>query len=151
MDAETAAELARTRSRTIYERDSTSVAEKRNLFNDRGGVPGKNLRPANLATDTPPLPALPASFDAIRRQTWAPETTHRVMQQPHSWGNDNHQPIYNKNSYSQPPAGQSIYNHWEVLTSNRDHNVETLGKNVNQTVLKQEMSADKAGARTVYK
>lgn len=127
MDAETAAELARTRSRTIYERDSTSVAEKRNLFNDRGGVPGKNLRPANLATDTPPLPALPASFDAIRRQTWAPETTHRAMQQPHSWS-DNHQPVYNKNSYSQPPAGQSIYNHWEVLTSNRDHNVENPGE-----------------------
>ena len=28
-------------------------------FNDRGGIPGRNLRPLSIATDAPPLPPLP--------------------------------------------------------------------------------------------
>jgi hypothetical protein len=85
MDAQTAAELARMRSRTIYERDALTLAEKRDQFNDRGGVPGKNLRPMSFTASTPPLPPLPAGFETDQRRSWAPHTTRPQMQRPSSW------------------------------------------------------------------
>jgi len=57
MDDETAAALARVRSKSIEERDQWR--ERRSSFNDRGGIPGKNLRPASIVSGAPPLPPLP--------------------------------------------------------------------------------------------
>lgn len=54
MDDKMATELARLRSRSIQERDSI-LADRRPLFNDRGGIPGKNLRPASFISDAPPI------------------------------------------------------------------------------------------------
>ncbi|KIX93370.1 uncharacterized protein Z520_11013 [Fonsecaea multimorphosa CBS 102226] len=54
MDDETAVELARTRSRSLRERESI-ISDRRFSFNDRGGIPGKNLRTASLASDAPPI------------------------------------------------------------------------------------------------
>ena len=54
MDDETAAELSRLRSRASQERDGM-IVDRRSSFNDRGGVPGKKLRPASLASDAPPI------------------------------------------------------------------------------------------------
>ncbi|KIX07581.1 uncharacterized protein Z518_02234 [Rhinocladiella mackenziei CBS 650.93] len=54
MDDKAAAELARLRSRSIQERDRM-LAERRPSFNDRGGIPGKYLSPASLASDAPPI------------------------------------------------------------------------------------------------
>ncbi|OAL29473.1 hypothetical protein AYO20_09210 [Fonsecaea nubica] len=50
----TAAELSRPRTRSRRDRDST-ISDRRSSFNDRGGLPGKNLRPASFASDAPPI------------------------------------------------------------------------------------------------
>ncbi len=118
MDAETAAELARIRSRTIYERDSMGLAEKRNLFNDRGGLPGKNLRPMSFAANTPPLPSLPAGFANNQRQSWAPQTTRPQLQQVNSWRPNSAQPVHNHNTQMQAATEQSSYDYWDGPTSN---------------------------------
>lgn len=54
MDDQTAAEVARLRSRAVQERDNMML-NRRPSFNDRGGIPGKNLRPASLISDAPPI------------------------------------------------------------------------------------------------
>lgn len=54
MDDETAAELARLRTRTMQERENM-FGNRKAPFNDRGGVPGKNLRAASFAADAPPI------------------------------------------------------------------------------------------------
>ncbi|KAL6250250.1 hypothetical protein RBB50_002551 [Rhinocladiella similis] len=54
MDDRTAAELSRSRSRTVQERDGR-LGSRRSSFNDRGGIPGKNVRPASFASDAPPI------------------------------------------------------------------------------------------------
>lgn len=59
MDDATAAELARLRSRTIAERDGAQWKQSRGSFNDKGGIPGRNIRPMSTAGDAPPLPPLP--------------------------------------------------------------------------------------------
>ncbi|EXJ61359.1 uncharacterized protein A1O5_11917 [Cladophialophora psammophila CBS 110553] len=51
---EAAAELSPFRRRSIQERESI-MSDRRSSFNDRGGIPGKNLRPASLASDAPPI------------------------------------------------------------------------------------------------
>jgi hypothetical protein len=68
MDDATAAELARLRSRTIAERDNTEWKQRRNSFNDRGGIPGRNIRPMSTAEDAPPLPALPSREKVRQRE-----------------------------------------------------------------------------------
>ena len=67
MDDATAAELARLRSRTIAERDDTQWKQRRSSFNDRGGIPGRNIKPMSTAEDAPPLPALP-SHEKVRQR-----------------------------------------------------------------------------------
>jgi hypothetical protein len=67
MDDATAAELARLRSRTIAERDNMQWKQRRSSFNDRGGIPGRNIRPMSTAGDAPPLPALP-SHEKVRQR-----------------------------------------------------------------------------------
>jgi hypothetical protein len=120
MDAETAAELARMRSRTIYERDCLTVAEKRESFNDRGGLPGKNLRPMSFAANTPPLPALPAGSETYQRRSWAPQTTHAQSQQSNNWWPD-YDGAVNDHNMNMPAADDhSGYNQWEASTSNHD-------------------------------
>lgn len=54
MDDKAAADFARRRSRSIQDRDNM-VAGRKHGFNDRGGIPGKNLRPASFASDAPPI------------------------------------------------------------------------------------------------
>ncbi|KIW30569.1 uncharacterized protein PV07_06305 [Cladophialophora immunda] len=54
MNDETAVELSRSRSRSIRDRESI-MSDRRSSFNDRGGIPGKNLRPASFASDAPPI------------------------------------------------------------------------------------------------
>ena len=39
-------------------------------FDDRGGLPGKSLRPQSMITDVPPVPALPSAHEVQRRE-WA--------------------------------------------------------------------------------
>ncbi|KIW42597.1 uncharacterized protein PV06_06129 [Exophiala oligosperma] len=56
MDDRTAAELSRSRSRPVHERDGRLTSRKPS-FNDRGGVPGRNIRPASFASDAPPITA----------------------------------------------------------------------------------------------
>lgn len=123
MDAETAAELARRRSRSIRERDSMGLAEKRNIFNDRGGLPGKNLRPMSFANHTPPLPSLPTDFGTNQRQSWTLQTTGSQIQQGYSW-----RPGYCRSEYYneelQPPHDRSHYNHWNVSTPSHEGNNE---------------------------
>lgn len=56
-DDKTATEIARLRSSSIRERDDWN--SRKSSFNDRGGIPGKNLRPASICGDAPPVPPLP--------------------------------------------------------------------------------------------
>lgn len=58
-DDKTATEIARLRSSSIRERDDWN--SRKSSFNDRGGIPGKNLRPASICGDAPPVPPLPRS------------------------------------------------------------------------------------------
>jgi hypothetical protein len=78
MDDATAAELARLRSRTIVERDSMQWKQRRSSFNDRGGIPGRNIRPMSTAGDAPPLPPLPS-----REQVMHGEFQKAECQQPY--------------------------------------------------------------------
>ncbi|KAJ9602348.1 hypothetical protein H2200_013203 [Cladophialophora chaetospira] len=54
MDDETAIELSRQRSRSLRDRDRLSL-ERRPSFNDRGGIPGRSLRPASIVSEAPPI------------------------------------------------------------------------------------------------
>ncbi|KAI1614355.1 hypothetical protein EDD36DRAFT_418189 [Exophiala viscosa] len=54
MDDRAAAELSRIRSRAVQERDGAR-ANRRSSFNDRGGIPGRTLRPTSFASDAPPI------------------------------------------------------------------------------------------------
>ncbi len=56
-DDETATKIARLRSSSMRERDDWN--QRKSSFNDRGGIPGKNLRPASICGDIPPVPPLP--------------------------------------------------------------------------------------------
>lgn len=125
MDAETAAELARRRSRSIRERDSMGIAEKRNMFNDRGGFPGKNLRPMSFPNHTPPLPSLPSNFGPNQRQSWTSQTTDSQMQQVDGWrlGHDQSE-CYNE--ISQPANSHTRYKHWNGPTHSHEGNNERV-------------------------
>ena len=70
MDDATAAELARMRSRSIAERDNMQWKQRRSFFNDRGGIPGRNIRPFSTAGDAPPLPPLPSHEQARQKEGW---------------------------------------------------------------------------------
>jgi hypothetical protein len=124
MDAETAAELARLRSRSIHERDAFSVAEKRALFNDRGGVPGSNLRPLSFTVHTPPLPALPGGFDTSQRQSWAPQTSRPQPQQRRSWIPERDEWPHSQNGNAQPIHAQPMQNQWDAPHSDYDQGEE---------------------------
>lgn len=70
-DDKTAAEIARMRSSSIRERDAWNISRKsstssRRSFNDRGGIPGKNLRPASIV-GAPPMPPMPSQEVLQRR------------------------------------------------------------------------------------
>lgn len=120
MDAETAAELARIRSRTIHERNSMSLAEKRDLFNDRGGLPGKNLRPMSFTTNTPPLPPLPAGFGSNQSGSWAPQTDHDQMQQADKLNPRFYQNVYTDNTNVDPANDAYGYNQLDDALSYND-------------------------------
>ena len=124
MDAETAAEIARMRSRTIHERDTLTWAEKRELFNDRGGLPGKNPRPMSFAANTPPLPPLPAGFETNYKRGCAPEIAHPRSQQSVSWRPEYDQSAYNHCTNLQPAQGQSAYERGKSSTSHQDPPVQ---------------------------
>lgn len=53
MDDRTAAAVAKFRRRSLQQREALS--EKRPSFNDRGGIPGKALRPASFISEAPPI------------------------------------------------------------------------------------------------
>ncbi|MCJ1230571.1 hypothetical protein MMC12_007245 [Toensbergia leucococca] len=59
MDGEVAAELARARSRLRSCSVSRPKTPYHNDFNDRGGIPGKMVRPRSLIVNAPPIPTLP--------------------------------------------------------------------------------------------
>jgi hypothetical protein len=60
MDEEAAARFARSRSKTRSQGYLGSRTPSSSSFNDRGGIPGKTLRPNSMITDAPPVPALPS-------------------------------------------------------------------------------------------
>ena len=64
-DDKTASELARFRSSSIRERDSEN--SRKSSFNDRGGIPGKQWRPASILGDAPPMPPMPTLESLHRR------------------------------------------------------------------------------------
>lgn len=107
MDAETASHVARIRSQSIRERDRMSLAEKRNLFNDRGGVPGKNLRPTSSAANTPPLPPLPAGFQIYQRQSRARQTFCPSLRQVGSCRPEHDEPTSEKDRIMQSVNDQA--------------------------------------------
>ena len=67
MDDATATELARLRSKSIAERDNVQWSQRRSSFNDRGGIPGRNMRVFSAAGDAPPLPPIP-SHEQVRQK-----------------------------------------------------------------------------------
>lgn len=119
MDAETAAELARIRSRSIHERDLLSLAKKRTSFNDRGGRPGKNLRPMSIAATTPPLPSLANGSGVNHRQSWASQTVHSQMQEPDNWSPRFYQ-RYNDRTTEQEGIDWFGGEHWEWPPRNQE-------------------------------
>ncbi len=120
MDAETAAELARRRSRTIHERNSMSLAEKRDLFNDRGGLPGKNLRPMSFTAHTPPLPLLPAGFEGNQSHSWAPQTDHDQVRQADTRYSNCDQNVYAYNTMVDSAGDPHDYNEPDDAASHND-------------------------------
>ncbi|KAK5359961.1 hypothetical protein LTR20_000860 [Exophiala xenobiotica] len=71
MDDKAAAELSRSRSRSNQQRAGLP-ASPRPSFNDRGGIPGRKLRPASFASDAPPItPEMLQKFrtSSAQRQT----------------------------------------------------------------------------------
>lgn len=61
MDEEAAARFAGIRSKTRSQSFSRSRTPSNGSFNDRGGIPGKTLRPKSMIVDAPPVPALPTT------------------------------------------------------------------------------------------
>ncbi|MCJ1366968.1 hypothetical protein MMC16_006099 [Acarospora aff. strigata] len=61
MDEEEAARFARSRSKTRSQGTLRSRTSSTSSFNDRGGIPGKNIRPKSMIVDAPPVPALPGT------------------------------------------------------------------------------------------
>ncbi|RVX73987.1 hypothetical protein B0A52_02877 [Exophiala mesophila] len=53
MDDNTALQFLQSRRRSMQEHER--ILSRRGSFNDRGGIPGKNLRPASLVSDAPPI------------------------------------------------------------------------------------------------
>lgn len=118
MDAETAAELGRRRSRNIHESELTNRIGKRNSFNDRGGLPGKNLRRTSFDPSTPPMPPLPGAFKNSHRRSWGPQTTRPELQPRRSWRPDYGQSIYSEIRVSPPVHDECSNNQSEVRMSN---------------------------------
>jgi hypothetical protein len=63
MDAQEAAELARLRSKTLAERQQLPFALQQKIFDDRGGIPGKQPRPKSQIVNAPPVPPLSGTRD----------------------------------------------------------------------------------------
>ena len=59
MAAGEAAKLARCKSRTLAEGRELTWEEKQRLFDDRGGIPGKKIRPKSMV-GAPPMPSMPS-------------------------------------------------------------------------------------------
>lgn len=53
MDDKAAAAVAKFRRRSLQQREA--VSDRRPSFNDRGGIPGKPLRPASFVSEAPPI------------------------------------------------------------------------------------------------
>ena len=85
MDDQTAADLARLRSASIRERDNwnkKSPNSRKSSFNDRGGIPGKSLRPASIRSEAPPVPALPMNSDSQHQWIHEDEPEQNVAPPP---------------------------------------------------------------------
>lgn len=67
MDEEVAAEFARARSKQRSKGSSGLYVPSSGGFNDRGGIPGKLLRPQGMSVDAPPVPALPGKEEINKR------------------------------------------------------------------------------------
>lgn len=61
MDDGAATRFALIRSKTRSQSFSRSRTPSNSSFNDRGGIPGKLIRPKSMIIDAPPVPALPSS------------------------------------------------------------------------------------------
>jgi hypothetical protein len=84
MDAQEAAELARLRSKTLAERQQLPFALKQKLFDDRGGIPGKQPRPKSVMGDMPPLPSLSGPRDQFPENCQTSEQYRALPQTPSS-------------------------------------------------------------------
>lgn len=88
MEAEEAVKLARRKSKTLAEgKELSSWQEKQKLFNDRGGIPGKNVRAKSVMSAAPPMPSLPSPQQvseiekrrvSAERPSLAPPGNHRA-------------------------------------------------------------------------
>ncbi|MCJ1428054.1 hypothetical protein MMC29_005961 [Sticta canariensis] len=67
MDEEVAAEFARARSKQRSKGSSGLYVPSSGGFNDRGGIPGKLLRPQGMSVDAPPVPPLPGKEEINKR------------------------------------------------------------------------------------
>ena len=68
MDDEQAAEVARRRNKARIEREIFESNPRRSSFNDRGGIPGRNLRRISMPYDAPPLPPMPTPEEVKERE-----------------------------------------------------------------------------------
>ena len=67
MDEEVAAEFARARSKKRSVGSFGLSVPPSGGFNDRGGIPGKFLRPPGMSVDAPPVPALPGKEEINKK------------------------------------------------------------------------------------
>ena len=68
MDDEQAAEVTRRRNKARIERENFESSPRRSSFNDRGGIPGRNMRRISMAHDAPPLPPMPTLEEVRQRE-----------------------------------------------------------------------------------
>lgn len=114
MDAQTAARLARTRSKNIVDREVDALRARYPGFNDRGGIPGRQLRPRSVAVDAPPMPPLPDyvgkhQVGRVSQETLAYATPRPTSTPAHGYHGTSFQSRMNANSSHLSMAADEVY------------------------------------------
>ena len=114
MDAQTAAKLARTRSKNIVDREVDALRARYPGFNDRGGIPGRQLRPRSVAVDAPPMPPLPdyvgkQQVGRVSQETLAYATPRPTSMPAHAYHGSSFQSRMNTNSSRRSMVADEVY------------------------------------------